>query len=95
MFRDLVGSTALSAGLDPDDLRSVIGAYHKCVAETVAGFDGFVPKYTCDGVVMYSGIPALTRMMLSEPCGRDRCSWKPRALLRFGSISRPGIVFWE
>jgi class 3 adenylate cyclase len=49
MFCDLVGSTALSARLDPDDLRSVIGAYHKRVAETVTGFDGFVPKYRGDG----------------------------------------------
>ena len=41
MFTDLVGSTALSTKLDPEDLRSVIGAYHKCVAETVARFDEF------------------------------------------------------
>jgi hypothetical protein len=34
-------------------------------------------------------------MMLSELCGRDWRSWKPRALQRFGSISRPGIVFWK
>src|SRR5215467_12680838 len=39
MFTDLVGSTALSTKLDPEDMRSVIGAYHKCVAETVARFD--------------------------------------------------------
>jgi class 3 adenylate cyclase len=45
MFTDLVGSTALSTKLDPEDLRSVIGPYHKCVAETVARFDGFVAKY--------------------------------------------------
>jgi SAM domain (Sterile alpha motif) len=42
MFTDLVGSTARSTKLDPEDLRSVIGAYHKCVAETVARFEGFV-----------------------------------------------------
>ena len=42
MFTDLVGWTGLSTKLDPEDLRSVIGAYHKCVAETVARFDGFV-----------------------------------------------------
>ena len=35
MFSDLVGSTALSARMDPEDLREVISAYHKCVAETV------------------------------------------------------------
>jgi class 3 adenylate cyclase len=45
MFCDLVGSTALSTKLDPEDLRVVIGAYHKCVAATVAQFDGFVAKY--------------------------------------------------
>jgi class 3 adenylate cyclase len=50
MFTDLVGSTALSTKLDPEDLRSVIGTYHKCVVEAVAGFDGFVAKYMGDGV---------------------------------------------
>ncbi|MEH2534478.1 class 3 adenylate cyclase/predicted ATPase [Bradyrhizobium sp. AZCC 1588] len=57
MFCDLVGSTALSAGLDPEDLREVIGAYHRCVAETVARFDGFVAKYMGDGVLLYFGYP--------------------------------------
>jgi len=57
VFTDLVGSTALSTKLDPEDLRSVIGAYHKCVAETVARFDGFVAKYMGDGVLIYFGYP--------------------------------------
>jgi class 3 adenylate cyclase/predicted ATPase len=57
MFCDLVGSTALSARMDPEDLRTVIGAYHKCVAETVARFDGFVAKYMGDGVLIYFGYP--------------------------------------
>jgi class 3 adenylate cyclase/predicted ATPase len=57
MFCDLVGSTALSAGLDPEDLREVIGAYHRCVAETVARFDGFVAKYIGDGALLYFGHP--------------------------------------
>jgi class 3 adenylate cyclase len=57
MFCDLVGSTTLSARLDPEDLRSVIGAYHKCVAETVGRFDGFVAKYMGDGVLVYFGYP--------------------------------------
>jgi class 3 adenylate cyclase len=57
MFTDLVGSTALSTKLDPEDLRSVIGAYHKCVAETVTRFDGFVAKYMGDGVLVYFGYP--------------------------------------
>jgi class 3 adenylate cyclase len=42
MFSDLVGSTALSARMDPEDLREIISAYQKCVAETVGRFDGFV-----------------------------------------------------
>ena len=57
MFCDLVGSTALSARLDPEDLREVIGAYHRAVAEIVAGFDGFVSRYMGDGVLAYFGYP--------------------------------------
>jgi class 3 adenylate cyclase len=57
MFCDLVGSTALSARLDPEDLREVIGAYHRCVAEAVRRFDGFVAKYMGDGVLVYFGFP--------------------------------------
>jgi class 3 adenylate cyclase len=49
MFSDLVGSTALSARMDPEDLREVISAYQKCVAETVHRFGGFVAKYMGDG----------------------------------------------
>jgi predicted ATPase/class 3 adenylate cyclase len=57
MFCDLVGSTGLSARLDPEDLRAVIGAYHDAVGKTVAGFDGFVAKYMGDGVLLYFGYP--------------------------------------
>jgi class 3 adenylate cyclase len=57
MFCDLMGSTALSTRLDPEDLRFVISAYHKCVAETIARFDGFVAKYMGDGVLIYFGYP--------------------------------------
>jgi len=57
MFCDLVGSTPLSARYDPEDLRDVIGAYHRCVADTVAGFAGFVAKYMGDGVLIYFGYP--------------------------------------
>ena len=49
MFSDLVGSTALSARMDPEDLREVISAYQRCVAETVQRFGGFVAKYMGDG----------------------------------------------
>ena len=57
MFSDLVGSTALSARIDPEDLREVISAYQKCVTETVRRFGGFVAKYMGDGVLIYFGYP--------------------------------------
>jgi class 3 adenylate cyclase/predicted ATPase len=57
MFSDLVGSTALSARMDPEDLREIISAYQKCVTETVQRFGGFVAKYMGDGVLVYFGYP--------------------------------------
>ena len=57
MFSDLVGSAALSARMDPEDLREVISAYQKCVADTVQRFGGFVAKYMGDGVLVYFGYP--------------------------------------
>jgi class 3 adenylate cyclase len=57
MFSDLVGSTALASRIDPEDLREVISAYQKCVAETVQRFGGFVAKYMGDGVLVYFGYP--------------------------------------
>ena len=57
MFSDLVGSTALSARMDPEDLREIISAYQKCVADTVQRFGGFVAKYMGDGVLVYFGYP--------------------------------------
>ena len=57
IFCDLVGSTELSARLDPEDLREVIAAYHRVITEVVTGFDGFVAKYMGDGVLIYFGYP--------------------------------------
>src|ERR1700758_2316437 len=57
MFCDLVGSTELSARLDPEDLREVIAAYHRAVADVVTTFDGFIAKYMGDGVLAYFGYP--------------------------------------
>jgi class 3 adenylate cyclase len=57
MFCDLVGSTPLSARLDPEDLRGILGAYHRCVTEIVEGFGGFVARYMGDGVLVYFGYP--------------------------------------
>src|SRR5215470_3731067 len=57
MFCDLVGSTALSARMDPEDLRDLIGAYHRCVAGAVSRGGGVVAKYMGDGVLVYFGYP--------------------------------------
>jgi class 3 adenylate cyclase len=57
MFCDLVGSTTLSTRLDPEDLRAVIGAYHRCCTELIGQKGGFVAKYMGDGVLAYFGYP--------------------------------------
>ena len=57
MFCDLVGSTPLSARFDPEDLREIVGAYQRTIAETVGRFAGFVAKYMGDGVLIYFGYP--------------------------------------
>jgi class 3 adenylate cyclase len=57
MFCDLIGSTPLSTRFDPEDLREIVGAYHRCVADTVARLAGFVAKYMGDGVLVYFGYP--------------------------------------
>ncbi|MGZ3294467.1 MAG: adenylate/guanylate cyclase domain-containing protein, partial [Xanthobacteraceae bacterium] len=57
MFCDLVGSSALSARLDPEDLRAVIGAYHRCIAAVIAMNEGVIARYMGDGVLAYFGYP--------------------------------------
>ena len=57
MFCDLVGSTAMSARLDPEDMREIIGSYHRCCAEQIERSGGFVAKYMGDGVLAYFGYP--------------------------------------
>src|SRR6185437_4385606 len=57
MFIDLVGSTALSTRLDPEDLQEIIGAYHRCCAKVITQSGGFVARYLGDGVLAYFGYP--------------------------------------
>src|SRR3954453_20730390 len=57
MFCDLIGSTALSARLDPEDLREVIRTYQACVASSICSFGGFIARYVGDGVLIYFGWP--------------------------------------
>ena len=97
MFCDLVGSTALSTRFDPEDLRELIGDYHRAVADTVGRFDGFVAKYMGDGVLIYFGYPqaheddaeravraglAVIEAVGRLPARQDRCGC--------GSASPPG-----
>jgi class 3 adenylate cyclase len=70
MFSDLVGSTALSARMDPEDLREVISAYQKCVADAVQRFGGFVAKYMGDGVLVTSATRRPMRTMQNGRSGR-------------------------
>lgn len=57
VFCDMVGSTALGARLDPEDLREVVAAYHGCVTGLVTAHGGFVARYMGDGVLVYFGYP--------------------------------------
>src|SRR5215475_10243092 len=57
MFTDLVGSTALSTRLDPEDLQDIIGAYHRCCSKVITQSGGFVARYLGDGVLAYFGYP--------------------------------------
>jgi class 3 adenylate cyclase len=80
MFSDLVGSTALAARMDPEDLRDIISAYQKCVAETVQRFGGFVAKYMGDGVLVYFGYPQ-AREDDAERAVRAGWSWLLRSAI--------------
>jgi class 3 adenylate cyclase len=57
MLSDLVGSTALSARLDPEDMRAVISAYHAACASVMPTYDGFITEFRGDGILAYFGYP--------------------------------------
>jgi class 3 adenylate cyclase/predicted ATPase len=57
MFCDLVGSTALSTGMDPEDLRDVIASFQNRCSTAIRHYDGFVAKYMGDGILVYFGYP--------------------------------------
>jgi len=79
MFCDLVGSTALSGKLDPEDLRGIIGAYHRCCADYIERNGGFVVKYAADGGCSpISDIRKRTSMTPSAPFALGS-SWSRRS----------------
>jgi class 3 adenylate cyclase len=100
MFCDLVGSTALSARLDPEDLRGIITAYHRCCTELVERTGGFVAKYMGDGVLAYFGYPQAHEHDAERAirAGSILSRWfrgLPRMLVRlcrFGSGSQPALL---
>jgi class 3 adenylate cyclase len=57
MFCDLVGSTALAARLDPEDMWRVIASYHACIREVIDRHQGMIARYMGDGVLAYFGYP--------------------------------------
>jgi class 3 adenylate cyclase len=73
MFCDLDGSTPLSHRFDLEDLREIVGAYHRCVTDTVARFGGFVAKYMGDGVLIYFGYPEAHE---DDAGGRPAPGWR-------------------
>jgi class 3 adenylate cyclase len=58
MFCDLVGSTALSTTLDPEDYREILRAYRDAVSATIARHDGFIARYLGDGILAWLGFSA-------------------------------------
>ena len=94
MFSDLVGSTPLSAQFDPEDLREIIAAYHRAVADVVRSFEGFVAKYMGDGVLAYFGYPRAheddAERAVRAGLGVDRCRRSPRCQSRLRA--RVGIA---
>ena len=61
MFCDLVGSTALSEQLDPEEWREVVQAYQETCAEVVSRYDGHIAQYLGDGLLVYFGYPSCPR----------------------------------
>jgi len=68
LFCDLAGSTAMSARLDPEDMRGIIRAYRDVCSGVICPYDGFITKFMSDGVITYFGfpVPSLTRSLAGD-----------------------------
>ena len=98
LFCDLVGSTALSAQLDPEDLRAVVRAYQDTCAKVIARFEGYIAQYLGDGLLVYLGFVRDTCLCLMRHKHAYAASlimprhWRnPAVSLTFGSLLR-GII---
>jgi class 3 adenylate cyclase len=89
LFSDLVGSTALAARLDPEDLRDVIAAYQKCATEVIRRFDGFVAKYLGDGSSPISVTRRPMRTMRNGPSAPGSTWSRQCPLLRRKPLRKP------
>ena len=91
MFCDLVGSTALSARLDPEDLRTVIGAYHTCIAEVIGRYQGIIGATWAMAFSSISATPRRTKMTPSKACapgGRSRMTPRSSGAMTTGQTQR-------
>jgi hypothetical protein len=71
LFCDPVGSTALSASLDPDDFSAIIAGYRRCITETVARIDGFVARHHGDGAIDSTLYPVIGEMLRAARFAHD------------------------
>jgi class 3 adenylate cyclase/tetratricopeptide (TPR) repeat protein len=100
MFCDLVGSTALSEKLDPEELRSLLHAYRTVCGEVIARYDGFVARYVGDGILTYFGWPTAheddaeraVRAALEIVNSANRVSSTETLSVRIGIATGPVVV---
>ena len=105
LFCDLVGSTALSAQLDPEELREVVRAYQDTCAKVIARFDGHIAQYLGDGLLVYFGYPVPTKMMRSgrsgrgwgwwRPWGNSTCTWRRRGGAAACAWASIRVLWWS
>jgi class 3 adenylate cyclase/tetratricopeptide (TPR) repeat protein len=100
MFCDLVGSTALSEKLDPEELRNLLHAYRTLCGEVIARYDGFVARYVGDGILTYFGWPTAheedaeraVRAALEIVHTVERASSTENLSVRIGIATGPVVV---
>src|SRR3984957_1809153 len=100
MFCDLVGSTALSEKLDPEELQGLLHAYRTLCGDVIAHYDGFIARYVGDGILTYFGWPAAheedaeraVRAALEIVYSVKRASSTENLSVRIGIATGPVVV---